>query len=82
MMMQLLFTSVRNRLSAIHTFNISFFILILSASAVLEERIRGTKKKKVQIISLPVTPNSLREDLFVLDYSHMVKVNIDISYSS
>lgn len=45
MMMQLLFTSVRNRLSAIHTFNISFFILILSASAVLEKKIRGTKKK-------------------------------------
>lgn len=47
--------------------------------------IRGKNQsnhKEVHILSTPVTLNSLHGDLFVLDYSHMVKLYIDISYSS
>lgn len=80
MMMQLLFTSVRNRLPAIHTFNIFFFILFFLSKCCIREK-NQSNNKKVHILSPPVIL-SLHGDLLVLDYSYMFKVYIDISYSS
>lgn len=80
MTMQLLFTSVRNRLPAIHTFNISSCFLFLSKCCIREKN--QSNNKKVHILSPPVTLNILHGHLFVVDYSHMVKVYRDISYSS